>query len=70
MLGQSGPATRARKLSDIICDIFRRMLIMSHPEVARKRPGPSSSVCGETGYTARSTQHKFICYLLLLLFIS
>ena len=37
---RSGPASRSRQLSikDNIHDIFRRMSIMSHPEIAMKRP--------------------------------
>ena len=56
---QSGPAARSRQLSvkDNIHDIFRRMLIMSHPEIASKRPHPSCSVCGEVGHMARSSKH-------------
>lgn len=57
---QSGPSARARQLSikDNIHDIFRRMLIKSHPEIASKRPRASCSICGEVGHTARSSRHK------------
>ena len=57
---QSGPAARSRQLSikDNIHDIFRRMLISSHPEIASKRPRTVCSVCGEVGHTARSYLHK------------
>ena len=57
---QSGPASRSRQLSikDNIHDIFRRMSIMSHPEIAMKRPRPRCSVCGEVGHTARSSRHS------------
>ena len=57
---QSGPASRARQLSikDNIHDIFRRMLIVSHPEIATRRPRPHCSICGEVGHTARSSRHK------------
>lgn len=57
---QSGPAARSRQLSikDNIRDVFRRMLITSHPEIASKRPRPCCSICGEVGHTARSSRHK------------
>ena len=56
---QSGAAARSRQLSirDNIHDILRRMLIMSHPEIASRRPRPSCSICGEIGHTARSSRH-------------
>ena len=56
---QSGPAARSRQLSlkDNTYDIFRRMLIVSHPEIASKRPRPSCSKCGQVGHTARSSRH-------------
>ena len=56
---QSGPASRARQLSikDNIHDIFRRMLIDSHPAIASKCPRPTCSVCGEVGHTARSSRY-------------
>ena len=57
---QSGPAARSRQLSvkDNIHDVFRRMLISSHPEIASKRPRSICSICGEVGHTARSYRHK------------
>ena len=57
---QSVPSARAHQLSvkDNIHDIFRRMLIMSHPYVAKKRPRPICAICGEIGHTARSIRHK------------
>ena len=59
---QSGTAARARQLSvkENIHNIFRRMLIMSHPFVAKKRPRPICSICGEIGHTARSLRHKIL----------
>ena len=62
---QSGPAARSCQLSikDNIQDIFRRMLIMSHPVIASKRPHPSCSVCGEVGHTARSLKHRKVSVL-------
>lgn len=59
---QSGPAARSRQLSikDNIHDIFRRMSIMSHPDIASRRPRPSCSVCGAVGHTARSSKHKVV----------
>ena len=57
---QSGPADKSCQLSikDNIHDVFRRMLITSHPEVASKCPQCGCSVCGEIGHTARSYRHK------------
>ena len=57
---QSGPSSRARQFSikDNIHDIFCRMLITSHPEIASKRPRVSCNICGEVGHTARSSRHK------------
>ena len=57
---QSGPAARSRQhsIKDNIRDIFCRMLIKSHPEVASRRPRPSCSICGEVGHTARSARHS------------
>ena len=57
---QSGPAARARQnsMKNNLHDIFRRMLIRSHPSIAAKYPRPSCSICGEMGHTARSFRHK------------
>ena len=57
---QSGPSARSRQLSikDNIHDVFRRMLITSHPEIASKRPRCICTICGEVGHTARSYRHK------------
>ena len=49
---RSGPAIRARQCSNKsnISDIFRRMLIQSHPKIASKS--------GKNGHTPRSSIHK------------
>ena len=62
---QSGPDARSRQLSvkDNIHNIFHRMLIMSHPEIASKRPRPSCSVCDEVGRTAQSSKHTKVSVL-------
>ena len=59
---QSGPSARSRQLSikDNIHDVFRRMLIMSHPAIASRRPRPTCKICGEVGHTARSFRHKMV----------
>ena len=57
---QSGPAARSRQctIKDNIKDIFERMLMVSHPKIAFKRPRPSCSICGQVGHTARSSKHS------------
>ena len=57
---QSGPAARARQNSmrNNLHDIFRGMLIRSHPYIAAKYPRSTCSICGEIGHTARSSRHK------------
>ena len=57
---RSGPAARARQMSvkTNIYDIFRRMLITSHPIIASKRLRPFCGVCGEEGHSARSSKHQ------------
>lgn len=57
---QSGPAARARQMSvkTNIYDIFRRMLITSHPIIASKRLRPFCRICGEEGHSARSAKHR------------
>ena len=59
---QSGPASRSRQLSikENIHDIFKRVLIISHPEIASKKPRPSCSVRGEIGHTASSSRLKMM----------
>ena len=56
---KSGCSARSRQKSikENIHDIFKRMLIMSHPEIASKVPRPSCSICGDVGHTARSSMH-------------
>ena len=59
---KSGPSSRARQTSiiDNTQDIFQRMLIMSHPEIASiKKRQKSCTKCGKLGHTARSI--KFHC---------
>ena len=57
---QNRPVARSRQLfiKDDIRDIFGRMLIMFHPEIAPKRPRPTCSICGKIGHTARSSNHS------------
>ena len=55
-------SSRSRQLSikENTHDILKRMLIISHPEIASKKPRPSCLVCGEIGHTARSSRHKMM----------
>ena len=55
---KSGPAARARQTSiqENILDIFNRMLIKSHPEVASRKRQSKCNQCGKLGHTVRSCQ--------------
>ena len=57
---QSGPTARSRQMSvkTSIHDIFKRMLITSHPIIASRRHRPTSQICGEHGHFARAFIHK------------
>ena len=57
---QSGPAACACQVSvkSNIHDVFKRMLIVSHPRIVTKKIRPTCSICGETGHSSRSSLNK------------
>ena len=57
---KSGPSCRSRQTSvkENLHDVFKRMLILSHPEISIKRHRCTCQICGESGHTSRSSIHK------------
>ena len=53
---KSGPCARARQTSiqDNILDIFNRMMIKTHPEVASRKRQSRCTGCDKLGHTVRS----------------
>lgn len=56
---KSGTACRARQVSMRLnlYDVFRRMLVISHPTIASRRHNLICSVCGLQGHSSRSLVH-------------
>ena len=53
---KSGPAARARQTSikENLLDVFNRMMIKTHPEVATRKRQIVCTKCGRLGHTIRS----------------
>ena len=57
---KSGTSSRSRQTSirANLHDIFRRMLITSHPAISSKRYRPLCRICGRHGHSARNAIHN------------